>query len=224
MGRGGYVCQANAHVLVMSCHDDNLRKALHDAWTVHPDGAPVAWLARKLGATTAERIAGADLMTRVLELREAAHLRHYLFGSTPEVIERLRSRLAFAHKHIRFVGAVSPPFGSVGDAEALEAVETIRSTAPDIVWCGLGAPKQDLWMQRHAAALAPALVIGVGAAFDFHAGTKVRAPVWMQRNGLEWAHRLWSEPRRLAGRYIRTNSEFILRAAAEIASSRRRSA
>ena len=223
-GDGGYVCQANAHVLVMSQHDDDLREALHDAWRVHPDGWPVAWLARKLGAPEAERIAGADLMTSVLEHREATHLRHYLFGSTPEVIERLRRRLAFAHKHIRFVGAVSPPFGPVGDDKALEAVEDIRRTAPDVVWCGLGAPKQDLWMHRHAAALAPAVVVGVGAAFDFHAGTKVRAPEWMQRNGLEWAHRLWSEPRRLASRYMRTNTEFILRAAAEIASSRRRSA
>lgn len=220
-GSGGYVCQANAHVLVMSRHDLELRRALEEAWIVHPDGSPVAWLARRLGATSAARIAGADLMTRVFELGEAVGLRHYLFGSTPDVIDRLETALASAHKKATLVGAVSPPFGSLFDEQALQAVEDIRSAEPDIVWCGLGAPKQELWMNRYASVLAPAVLLGVGAAFDFHAGTKRRAPEWMQRSGLEWAHRLWSEPRRLVGRYVRTNSEFIVRAALEIASTRR---
>jgi N-acetylglucosaminyldiphosphoundecaprenol N-acetyl-beta-D-mannosaminyltransferase len=220
-GSGGYVCQANAHVLVTSRHDLKLRRALEEAWIVHPDGWPVAWLARRLGATSATRIAGADLMTRVFELGEAVGLRHYLFGSTPEVIDRLETALTLAHEKARIVGAFSPPFGALFDEQAHQTVETIRGAKPDIVWCGLGAPKQELWMNRYASLLAPAVLIGVGAAFDFHAGTKRRAPGWMQRSGLEWAHRLWSEPRRLAGRYVRTNSEFIVRAAVEIASTRR---
>lgn len=218
---GGYICQANAHVLVTSRHDLELRRALEEAWTVHPDGSPVAWLARRLGAPSASRIAGADLMTRVFELGEALGLRHYLFGSTRIVIDRLEIALASAHKRARIVGALSPPFGSLFDEQALQAVEAIRNAEPDIVWCGLGAPKQELWMNRYASLLAPAVLVGVGAAFDFHAGTKRRAPEWMQRNGLEWAHRLWSEPSRLASRYVRTNSEFIVRAAVEIASTRR---
>jgi N-acetylglucosaminyldiphosphoundecaprenol N-acetyl-beta-D-mannosaminyltransferase len=220
-GSGGYVCQANAHVLVTSLHDHRLRRALEEAWIVHPDGWPVARHARRLGATSATRIAGADLMTRVFEVGEALGLRHYLFGSTPTVIRRLEAALASAHKKARIVGALSPPFGSLFDEQALQAVDAIRSAEPDIVWCGLGAPKQELWMNRYARLLSPAVLIGVGAAFDFHAGTKRRAPEWMQRSGLEWAHRLWSEPRRLAGRYVRTNSEFIVRTAVESALTRR---
>ena len=160
-------------------------------------------------------------MTRVFELGEPLGLTHYLFGSTPEVIQRLVTALMSAHKRARIIGAVSPPFGALFEQEAHEAVECIRSVQPDVVWCGLGAPKQELWMNSYASVLAPAVLIGVGAAFDFHAGTKRRAPAWMQRHGLEWAHRLWSEPRRLAGRYVRTNSEFLVRAAMEIASTRR---
>lgn len=220
-GNGGYVCQANAHVLVTACHDDRMRKALDEAWVVHPDGSPVSWLARRLGARGAARIAGADLMTSLFELGEPIGLKHYLFGSTPDVIRTLQASLSARHPQAQIVGAVSPPFGHVPEEEALRDVEAIRGAAPDIVWCGLGAPKQELWMNRYAPLLTPAVVVGVGAAFDFHAGTKRRAPEWMQRSGLEWAHRLWSEPGRLAGRYVRTNSEFILRAAVEIASARR---
>jgi N-acetylglucosaminyldiphosphoundecaprenol N-acetyl-beta-D-mannosaminyltransferase len=219
-GAGGYVCQANVHLLIAALHDDHVRKALDEAWVVHPDGAPVSWLARRVGASQATRIAGPDLMTSLFGLGATIGLRHYLFGSTPEVIEQLRSSLSAHHPDARIVGAVSPPFGSRLDEQALKDVAAIRQAAPDIVWCGLGAPKQELWMNHYAGLLAPALVIGVGAAFDFHAGAKLRAPAWMQRRGLEWAHRLWSEPRRLAGRYARTNSEFIVRAALEIAAAR----
>lgn len=181
----------------------------------------MSWLARRLGADGAERIAGAELMTRVLEAGAPIGLRHYLFGSTPHVLQTLRDSLSARHPRAQIIGALAPPFGQPLEEQAMQHVEIMRHAAPDIVWCALGAPKQELWMSSHAALLAPAVVIGVGAAFDFHAGTKRRAPLWMQRSGLEWAHRLWSEPRRLAGRYVRTNSEFVLRAAVEIASTRR---
>lgn len=220
-GRGGYVCQANAHVLVVARHDEQVRMALDEAWRVHPDGWPVAWLARRLGARNAERIAGADVMTRLFELGVPTGLRHYLYGSTPEVIRRLETALSSAHPSALIVGAVSPPFGRVDEEEMLRTIGSIRDVKPDVVWLGLGAPKQELWMNRYAKLLAPAVVIGVGAAFDFHAGTKRRAPEWMQRCGLEWAHRLSSEPRRLVTRYARTNSEFLVRAAIEIATARR---
>jgi N-acetylglucosaminyldiphosphoundecaprenol N-acetyl-beta-D-mannosaminyltransferase len=220
---GGYVCQANAHLLVTACHDDRVRRALDEAWVVHPDGSSVSWLARRLGADAAARIAGADLMTRVFELGATAGIKHYLFGSTPRVIQRVHDSLSARHPTAHIVGALSPPFGRLLQEQALQQAETINAAMPDIVWCALGAPKQELWMHRYARHLAPAVVIGVGAAFDFHAGTKRRAPAWMQEHGLEWAHRFWSEPRRLAGRYLRTNTEFVLRAAAEIAAARRSS-
>jgi N-acetylglucosaminyldiphosphoundecaprenol N-acetyl-beta-D-mannosaminyltransferase len=160
-------------------------------------------------------------MTRVFELGVPESVRHYLYGSTPDVVRRLKDNLSASNPNALIVGAVSPPLGAVPEERALADVESIRATNPGIVWLGLGAPKQELWMNRYAKLLAPAVVIGVGAAFDFHGGTKRRAPMWMQNRGLEWAHRLGSEPRRLVGRYIRTNSEFMVRAAIEIATARR---
>jgi N-acetylglucosaminyldiphosphoundecaprenol N-acetyl-beta-D-mannosaminyltransferase len=219
-GAGGYVCQANAHVLVTAYHDVGVRAALDDAWVVHPDGSPISWLARRLGADGAARIAGPELMTRLFEVDEPVRLRHYLFGSTADVVANLRDSLSTRHPRAQVVGTLAPPFGRLLEERALQHVATMRSARPNIVWCALGAPKQELWMNRYAPLLAPAIVIGVGAAFDFLAGTKRRAPEWMQRNGLEWAHRFWSEPRRLAGRYVRTNGEFIIRALLEIASTR----
>jgi N-acetylglucosaminyldiphosphoundecaprenol N-acetyl-beta-D-mannosaminyltransferase len=219
--RGGYVCQANAHVLVTAFHDASVRRALDEAWTVHPDGSPGSWLARRTGARRASRVAGAELMTRLFDVGQSLGLKHYLFGSTPEVIEALEQTLTARHPQARIVGAVSPPFGDVSQEVAREHADAIRAADPDVVWCGLGAPKQELWMNRYAPSFVPAIAVGVGAAFDFQAGKKQRAPEWMQRSGLEWAHRLAAEPRRLAGRYARTNTEFVLRAALQLASAKR---
>jgi N-acetylglucosaminyldiphosphoundecaprenol N-acetyl-beta-D-mannosaminyltransferase len=180
------------------------------------DGWPVAWLQRRLGARNAERIAGADVMTRVFDAGEEQGLRHYLFGSTPEVLRGLERALSSSHPRAQIVGSFSPPFGELTEDETRDHVDRVVATAPDVVWCGLGAPKQELWMQANARSLAPAIVVGVGAAFDFHAGHKRRAPEWMQRSGLEWLHRLASEPRRLTRRYVTTNSRFMALAASEL--------
>ncbi len=216
-GGGGYICQANAHVLVMAKRDERVRRALDEAWLVCPDGWPVAWVQRRLGVSNASRVAGADVMTRVFDEGRKQGLRHYLFGSTPDVLRDLERSLCSSHPGAEIVGSFSPPFGQPTEAEAREHVDRIRASVPDVVWCGLGAPKQELWMQLHAPTLAPAVVAGVGAAFDFHAGSKQRAPEWMQRSGLEWLHRLGSEPRRLAGRYVTTNTAFALSAARDLA-------
>lgn len=215
-GEGGYACLGNVHVLVTAKHSEPLSSALSRAWATFPDGAPVAWLERRLGARGAERIGGPDLMPLVFELGQAAGLRHFLYGSTPAVLDGLEHRLLMQYPGAEIVGSHSPPFGRV-DPEAEEsAVERIKAASPDLLWCALGAPKQELWMARWAEALAPALLLGVGAAFDFHVGTKQRAPRWMRQAGLEWAHRLSKEPRRLVWRYLRTNSEFVVRAALEL--------
>jgi N-acetylglucosaminyldiphosphoundecaprenol N-acetyl-beta-D-mannosaminyltransferase len=212
---GGYCCFCNVHVLSLAKRDEALRRALESAWVVFPDGSPVAWLQRRLGVA-AQRVAGPDLMPIVLSLGRRDGLRHLLFGSTPEVLDVLEERLRAAYPGVQIVGALSPPFDATGEHQWRRAIDEISSAQPHIVWCALGAPKQELWMHRYAAELSPAPVLGVGAAFDFLAGTKPRASLWMQRHSLEWLHRLGSEPRRLSGRYIRTNSEFVLRAAFEI--------
>jgi N-acetylglucosaminyldiphosphoundecaprenol N-acetyl-beta-D-mannosaminyltransferase len=175
-------------------------------WTVFADGAPIAWAQRRSGFT-AHRVAGPDLMLAVLDRGRALGLRHALFGSTPGVVASLESNLRRRYPGVDLVASLAP---APGGEDAAESVEVIARARPHLVWVALGAPKQELWAARNAAALGPALVLGVGAAFEFHAGRKKRAPRWMQQAGLEWLHRLAHEPRRLGWRYLSTNTLFTL--------------
>jgi N-acetylglucosaminyldiphosphoundecaprenol N-acetyl-beta-D-mannosaminyltransferase len=213
-GAGGYACLTSVHGLMLAQHDPAVRAAIGGAWMNFPDGVPVTWVQRRRGATVADRVCGIDLMPRVVELGQAVGVRHYLVGSTEDVLTRLQGRLTTRYPEAQIVGRESPPFGSIEEHARVGVIDRIADAGPEIVWVGLGAPKQDLWCAAYAARLRPALVVAVGAAFDFVAGTKRRAPVWMRRSGLEWLYRLGSEPRRLAGRYSRANSEFVVRVAA----------
>ncbi len=211
-GLGGFVSLMNVHVGMTAQRDAELRGALGEAWAVFPDGAPIGWLQRRKGAVGAERIAGPDLMLTVLH-EGGEDLRHFLFGSTARVLSQLEDRVTAAVPGLELVGALAPAPAREHDPVVIEA---IRSAQADVIWVALGAPKQELWARRHAESLAPALVVGVGAAFDFHAGTKPRAPRWMQNAGLEWLHRFASEPGRLGWRYLSTNSRFLVQAAREL--------
>jgi N-acetylglucosaminyldiphosphoundecaprenol N-acetyl-beta-D-mannosaminyltransferase len=216
-GGGGYACLCGVHGLMLARHRPSMMAALHGAWMTFPDGAPVAWLMRRTGCAAARRVAGPDLMPRLIELGQPLAVRHFFLGSTPEVLDRLRERVEQRCPDAVVAGMCSPPFRELSPDEARALVDEIAAAAPDVVWVGLGLPKQDEWMHRHATELRPAVVLGVGAAFDFEAQTKRRAPRFMQRLGLEWLHRLASEPRRLARRYATTNSEFMLRAGVAVA-------
>jgi N-acetylglucosaminyldiphosphoundecaprenol N-acetyl-beta-D-mannosaminyltransferase len=213
-GEGGFACLANVHVLVTAQRDPQLHSALAGAWADFPDGAPVAWLLRRAGGARAHRIAGPDLMPAVIERGQGAGLRHFLFGSTPSVLRALELRLVERFSEVQIVGTWAPNYGEESSSDSLQR---IREAEPHLVWVALGAPKQELWMARHIAELHPTVAIGVGAAFDFQAGLKTRAPRWMQRTSLEWLHRLASEPRRLWWRYVSTNSVFVFRALRELA-------
>ena len=216
-GDGGYVCLCNVHLFVVARQEDEVGRALAGAALAFPDGWPIAWLQRRLGYRSAARVGGPDLMARAVAEGRGSGVRHFLLGSTEEVLRRLEANLARRFPGAEIVGRLSLPFFEPRDFGGTEAaIDDVRRARPHVVWLSLGCPKQELWMLRYAQELAPALVAGVGAAFDFHAGTKRRAPVWMQRAGLEWLHRLLSEPRRLASRYARTNSEFLLLAAREL--------
>lgn len=222
-GAGGYVCLCNVHLFVAARHDDEVRRALESAAMAFPDGSPIAWLERRLGYGSASRVAGPDLMALVLADGRSAGLRHHLLGSTDSVLRRLEASLGRTYPGAEIVGALSLPFfDRADDGSTAPALEEVRRSRPHVVWLALGCPKQELWMLRHARELAPALVVGVGAAFDFHAGAKSRAPLPVQRAGLEWLHRLLLEPRRLAGRYVRTNSEFLFVAGRELLAQRLR--
>ena len=209
---GGYVVCCNVHILTASQRIPSLREALRAAWLVVPDGAPVAWLQRRTGASRARRIPGPDLMLAVVARGQTTGVKHFLFGSTPTVLDSLEQRLEQTAPSARIVGAYSP---RPGEEDSPEALSSIISAQPDIVWVGLGAPRQELWMHRHTDDL-DALALGVGAAFDFHAGAKQRAPKWVQETGFEWLHRLVSEPLRLGPRYLRTNPSFVRIAAREL--------
>jgi N-acetylglucosaminyldiphosphoundecaprenol N-acetyl-beta-D-mannosaminyltransferase len=208
-GDGGYACLTSAHGLMLARHHVEVRRALLGAWMNFPDGVPITWVQHSDGYGGAERVCGIDLMPLVLEIGQARGLRHFLLGSTESVLRRLQERIAVRWPAAQVVGTHSPPFGAIGDHEVLGIPEQIRRTSPHIVWVGLGAPKQDLWGEMYSRSVAPALVLGVGAAFDFVSESQRRAPRWMQHHGLEWLFRVGIEPRRLAGRYTRANSEFF---------------
>jgi N-acetylglucosaminyldiphosphoundecaprenol N-acetyl-beta-D-mannosaminyltransferase len=217
-GLGGYSCLCGVHGIITAQHSESMMSALDAAWLNFPDGAPVAWLMRRHGTGTARRVAGPDLMPRVIEAGQEAGVRHFLFGSSPDVLERLEQRLLDRFPRAIIAGSISPPFREVSDEENEQFAAQIAASRADIVWVGLGLPKQDEWLHRTAALFAPAVGLGVGAAFDFLAETKPRAPEWMQGAGLEWMHRLAKEPRRLAGRYATTNTEFLARAGVAVTS------
>ena len=203
-----YVCITNVHSVVTAGQDAAFGQVISDADMVTPDGAPVAWMLRKLGHVKQERINGPDLMWRYCAATEATRESIFLYGGTEETLTRLRVRLSDADPALRIAGAISPPFRSLTRDEDESIVAQINASGAGTVWVSLGCPKQEKWMADHRGRI-NAVMVGVGAAFDYHAGTIKRAPLWMQRNGLEWLHRLCSEPRRLWQRYLVTNSIFI---------------
>ncbi len=215
------VAICNVHSVVTARQEPAFAAVLAQADLATPDGAPVAWLMRRLGWHGQQRINGPDLMwhycVQAAERRESI----YLYGGTPQTLERLQDRLRRDLPALQIAGAMSPPFRTLSAEEDEAVVQAIAASGAGTVWVSLGCPKQEQWMAAHRGRV-PAVMIGVGAAFDYHAGTLRRAPVWMQQRGLEWLHRLASEPRRLWRRYLNTNSVFILAALSQWLGSRLR--
>jgi N-acetylglucosaminyldiphosphoundecaprenol N-acetyl-beta-D-mannosaminyltransferase len=205
-----YVCVTPVHS-VMECHyDPEVRALFNRAGLVTPDGMPVVWLCRLAGHDHVRRVYGPDLMLALCEHSQRHGYRHFFYGGTPDVLDKLCAVLQARFPDLQIAGSYAPPFRPLTADEDAEVVAQINASEADIVWVGLGAPKQERWMAEHRDKLAAPVQIGVGAAFDFHAGTKPQAPRWMQRSGLEWLFRLASEPRRLWKRYFKANSLFVL--------------
>ncbi len=211
-GRGGYVCFSNVHTTVTGRHDEDLRAATNGSFLSVADGKPVYWLAQSRGAVG--HVPGPDFMTLALERCRGS--RHFFYGSTPEVLDRLVARLSDEFPGLNICGVLSPPFRTLTDDERQQHYALIRSARAELVWVGLGAPKQELWMAEASASLRPAVLLGVGAAFDFHADVVSRAPRAMRALGLEWLFRLIKQPRRLWRRYLVTNTLFIVYVAREM--------
>lgn len=210
-----YVVLANVHVVVTATQEPDFGKVVAAADLATPDGAPVAWMLRKLGHQEQGRVSGPDLTWALLARCEAEKLPVYFFGSSRETLGLLAQRIVVAFPNLNVVGYEAPPFRPITSEEDDESVERINSSGAGLVFVGLGCPKQEHWMLAHRGHV-NAVMLGVGAAFDFHAGTVSRAPAWMRDNGLEWLHRLASEPRRLWKRYLVTNTLFVLGAAKQL--------
>jgi len=207
--RNEYVCVVSVHGLVVAQRDPVIRRALNGCGMATEDGMPLVWWSRLAGFSRARRVCGSDLLAATCAYGAPRGFRHYFYGATPKVVEQLIERLQKRHPGLCVAGYRSPPFRPLTPEEDAAEIAAINEANPDFVWVGLGMPKQEKWMVEHLGRINATALIGVGAAFDFHAGTKPRAPVWMQSSGLEWLFRLLSEPRRLAHRYIIDNSLFI---------------
>ena len=189
--------------------DPLFRRILNSADIVTPDGMPIVWALRSLGRKQQQRVYGPTLMLEICRKAAATGARVFLYGGREEYLPRLEERLRSDFPGLQIAGRYSPPFRPLTAAEDREAIDYIRCSGADIVFIGISTPKQELWMWEHRAQLPGTVMIGVGAAFDFHAGRVRQAPVWMQRNGLEWLFRLYSEPRRLWRRYLLETPRFI---------------
>lgn len=204
------VCICNTHSLVTARNDEAFASIIRSADMATPDGAPVAWHMRLSGAPNQQRINGPDLMWRICAaLNKDGAPSIYLYGNTESTNALLIARLHRIFPKLIIAGQFSPPFRTLTKDESASIRTRIIASRAGIVWASLGCPKQEAWMQSEKH-LIPAVLIGVGAAFDYHAGTIKRAPRWMQKAGLEWLHRLSSEPRRLWRRYLYSNSAFLL--------------
>jgi N-acetylglucosaminyldiphosphoundecaprenol N-acetyl-beta-D-mannosaminyltransferase len=207
--RREYVCLISVHGLVVAQRDPTVRSALNRCGLAAEDGMPLVWWSRLAGFSQARRVCGSDLLDEVCAYGVPRKYRHYFYGASPRVLQLLVDRLQRRHPSLIVAGYRSPPFRPLTSAEDAEDIAAINEARPDFVWVGLGMPKQERWMVEHLGKIDATALLGVGAAFDFHAGTKPRAPIWMQRSGLEWVFRLMSEPRRLAHRYLIDNALFI---------------
>jgi N-acetylglucosaminyldiphosphoundecaprenol N-acetyl-beta-D-mannosaminyltransferase len=218
----GYVCVAAVHTVVAVQDDPQLREAVLGADFTVPDGQPLVWALRILGHQLRDRVYGPELLDRACAPAAATGQRFYLYGGRSQTaLAQLTRILRLRHPGLKIVGGYAPPFRPLTPAEEDSVVRDINRSGADVVWVGIGVPKQEKWMARMRDGLTAPVLIGVGAAFDFHAGLVPQAPYWLQRLGLEWAFRLVQEPRRLWRRYARYNPRFVTGFARQLARSRR---
>ncbi|MBZ5568024.1 MAG: WecB/TagA/CpsF family glycosyltransferase [Acidobacteriia bacterium] len=197
-----YIAVTNIHGITEAQRDEEFKLVLNTSELCVPDGTPLVWIGRQRGFALSRRVYGPELMIEVCRRDGTRDLTHFFYGGAPGVADELAIALARCFPGLRVVGTYSPPFRPLTPAEDQQVVDTINRTAPDVVWVGLGCPKQERWMYEHRTRLAVPILIGVGQAFDIHSGKLRQAPSWMRDHGLEWLFRLCLEPRRLWRRYL----------------------
>jgi N-acetylglucosaminyldiphosphoundecaprenol N-acetyl-beta-D-mannosaminyltransferase len=222
-GARGHLTAAAVNLVMSAREDPDTMRAVLGATLAVPDGQPLVWALRALGNRRASRVYGPDLMLRFCERAAREGIPVYLYGGrTPEALELLRRRLVERHPGLPIAGAYSPPFRELTPEEEQQVAQDIDASGAAVVWVGTGQPKQERWMEHMRPRLKAPLLVGVGAAFDFHAGLVPQAPHWMRGAGLEWLYRLAREPRRLWRRYARYNPRFVTAFARQYARHLRR--
>lgn len=207
--RKGYICITGVHGVMESQRDETLRRIHNQAFLVTPDGMPMVWWGKLAGHKHMGRVYGPDLMLELCRVSQEHQLKHFFYGGSNNVAEELKQRLISQFPGLKVVGTYEPPFRPLNDQELSDLTAVVGRTRPDIFWVGLSTPKQEKFMAEHLSKLDTCLMIGVGAAFDFHSGRVKQAPRWIQRSGFEWFYRLCLEPRRLWKRYLRNNPLFL---------------
>jgi N-acetylglucosaminyldiphosphoundecaprenol N-acetyl-beta-D-mannosaminyltransferase len=221
----GYVCVSNVHAVMAAAEDAELRRALLGSSLNVPDGQPLVWALRLLGHHLPDRVYGPELMARSCARAAASGQRLYLYGGRNQgALVQLALNLRRRYPGLKIVGGYSPPHRPLTDEERAAVTTEINDCRADVVWVGIGVPKQEKWMAQMRDALEAPVLVGVGAAFDFHAGLVPQAPPVLQRAGLEWAFRLLQEPRRLWRRYTRYNPRFVRAFAGQLIRHRQRRA
>jgi N-acetylglucosaminyldiphosphoundecaprenol N-acetyl-beta-D-mannosaminyltransferase len=206
--RKGYICVTGVHGVIEAQGDAAFRGILNRAFLCTPDGMPMVWAGKCTGHKTMDRVYGPDLMAMVCDWTRTSGHTHFLFGGEEGLAGLLKTRLEDRYPGIRIVGTYTPPFRPLDPQEEAALAAQVAATKPDFFWVGLSTPKQEKFMAKYLDRLETTLMVGVGAAFLFHAGRVRQAPRWMQRSGLEWAYRTYQEPRRLWRRYARNNPLF----------------
>jgi N-acetylglucosaminyldiphosphoundecaprenol N-acetyl-beta-D-mannosaminyltransferase len=220
----GYVCVAPVHALIEARRSQEMADALRGSTMVVPDGMPLVWAANLLGEDLRDRVYGPELMLRYSDrCAERGHRVWLYVGRDQGTLVQLALSMRQRHPGIQIVGGYSPPFRQLTGEEEKAVVEQINEARPDVLWVGIGVPKQEKWMARMRDRLEVPVMCGVGAAFDFHAGRISMAPSWMQERGLEWIYRIAQEPRRLLPRYLYANPRFVAAFARQYIAARVRS-
>lgn len=209
--KGEYICVSNVHTTVMAYDNKDYLNVQNSSLLSIPDGGPLSSVGRKRGFSEMQRTTGPDLLDEILKVSVEKKYRHYFYGSTEDTLKKIQSIIIEKYGEVNIVGTYSPPFRNLTDEEDAQIINDINSVNPDFVWVGLGAPKQENWMYKHKNKI-NALMVGVGAAFDYLAGNIKRAPEWMQKLNLEWLYRLLQDPIRLFSRYLYTNTKFLINA------------
>lgn len=206
--KGEYICVSNVHTTVMAHDNSEYRSIQNNAVIALPDGGPLSAHSRSTGNVAASRVTGPDLMRELLIRGQEKGYKHFFYGSTEKTLELLQKKIKEKYPQAQIVGTISPPFRDLTPEEDKEFVDKINAANPDFLWVGLGAPKQEIWMAAHRGRI-DAIMIGVGAAFDYESGNLKRAPLWMQKASLEWLYRLLQDPKRLFKRYLVTNVKYL---------------